>query len=318
MTGDLADGVEHDQPLRRDAVAAKAKHGTVRATQVPDLAKILFRNSDDDRQAFDAMRGLLLALGLAKQEKTQRSPQPVRGHLFFHNLTNLWACSNPRCNDLSCNDDERDRDRPTIGAIYANHRLTCSCGARVLDLIVCEVCGEVYLGGYKHIARNGSASATILTADEPDLEGMPERTMTSRKHNDYALLWPVDSWSNTQPQTERWTLRGNQRSWTKVRIDSSTGLVSYDVHAPGLDCYIYTVTDGNDQSPFPSLCACCDADYSHPERKIQTPLRNHRTGFQKASQVLAGALLREMPASTTRDATRKLVNSSTVGRMRQS
>lgn len=287
--------------------AAMEKHGTVRATQVPDLAEMLFKNSDADQQALDAMRGLLLALGLAKQDDTQRSPQPVRGHLFFHNLTNLWACSNPDCSDPSCHIEERDEDRPSIGAIYANHRLTCFCGARVLDLIVCEICGEVYLGGYKHIARNGSASATILTADEPDLEGMPERTMTNRSHNDYALLWPVDSWSNTQPQTERWTASSIQRSWQKVRFDPATGLVTYDVYAPGLDCYIYAVADENDEPSFPTRCACCDADYSHSRRIIQTPLRNHRTGFQKASQVLAGGLLREMPASTEREATRKLV-----------
>ena len=286
--------------------AAVARHGAVRATQVPDLAKILFRNADGE-QAFDAMRGLLLALGLAKQDTTQRSLQPVRGHLFFHNLTNLWACSNLACNDPSCNIEERGIDRPTIGAIYASHRLTCSCGARVLDLIVCEVCGEVYLGGYKHIARNGSASAIILTADEPDLEGMPERSMTNRNHNDYALLWPVDSWNNTQPQSERWTVGGNQRSWTKVRFDPATGQVSFNVHAPGTACYIYSVRDGNDEPSFPTRCACCDSDYSHSRRTVQTPLRNHRTGFQKASQVLAGGLLREMPASTEADVVRKLV-----------
>ena len=289
--------------------AAKETHGTVRATQVPHLAKILFRNSADEQQALDAMRGLLLALGLAKQEGLRRSPQPVRGHLFFHNLTNLWACSNPNCSDPICHIEERDKDRPTIGAIYANHRLTCSCGSRVLDLIVCEVCGEVYLGGYKHVALNGSASATILTADEPDLEGMPERTMTSRNHKDYALLWPVDSWSNTQPQTARWTVSRIQRSWKKVRMDPATGLVSYDVHAParGIECFMYTVSDGDDEPAFPTRCACCDADYSFSRRSIQTPLRNHRTGFQKASQVLAGGLLREMPAATDEDATRKLV-----------
>ena len=287
--------------------AAMAKHGSVRATQLPHLAEILFGNTDDHQQALDAIRGLLLALGLAKLDATQHSPQPVRGHLFFHNLTNLWACSNPACNNPNCRIEERDENRPTIGSLYASHRLTCSCGARVLDLIVCEICGEVYLGGYKHIAHNGSASATVLTADEPDLEGMPERTMTSRRHNDYALLWPVDSWSNTQPQTERWTAGRIQRSWQKVRFDPATGLVTHDVHARGLDCFIYTVADGNDEPSFPTRCASCDADYSHPRRTIQTPLRNHRTGFQKVSQVLAGGLLREMPASTEEDASRKLV-----------
>src|SRR5690606_539291 len=50
----------------------------------------------------------------------------------------------------------------------------------------------------------------------------------------------------------------------------------------------------------------CDADYRY-KKKNQTPLRNHRTGFQKACQVLASGLLREMPQPSEHDATRKLV-----------
>ena len=60
--------------------AAKSKYGSVRATQIPHLDKILFGSSGEEIS--DAMRGLLLALGLSKQEKNQRSPQPVRGHFF--------------------------------------------------------------------------------------------------------------------------------------------------------------------------------------------------------------------------------------------
>ena len=294
--------------------AARAKHGEVRATQVSHLDEKLFENVLGERIVSDSMRGLLLALGLAKRENTSRSPQPVRGHLFFHNLTNLWACSNPDCDNPSFNDEEREKDRPSIGAIYASHRLTCSCGSRVLDLIVCEVCGEVYLGGYRHFLQdtngNPRPGAMVLTADEPDLEGMPERTMNRRKHGDYALLWLVDNWECTQPQSESWTARRRKRSWTKAAFDPISGVVR--VRAPELkphetSCYIYEVEDGEDESPFPTRCASCDADYSHPKRIFQTPLRNHRTGFQKASQVLASGLLREVPTSTQDNTSRKLV-----------
>ena len=294
--------------------AAQANHGEVRATRVSDLDEKIFGNVHRARKVSDAMRGLLIALGLAKQESALRSPQPVRGHLFFHNLTNLWACSNPGCDNPNCNEEEREKDHPSIGAVYASHCLTCSCGSRVLDLIVCEVCGEVYLGGYKHflVDTNGNPrpGAMVLTADEPDLEGMPERTMNRRKHGDYALLWPVDSWELTQPQSASWTARGKRRGWTKAAFDPISGIVR--VRAPELkshetDCYVYESEDGEDETPFPTRCACCDADYSHPRRVFQTPLRNHRTGFQKASQVLAGALLREMPSSSQDRAARKLV-----------
>jgi len=150
----------------------------------------------------------------------------------------------------------------------------------------------------------------VLTADEPDLEGMPERTMNRRKHGDYALLWPVDSWERTQPQSASSMAKGTRRGWTKVAFDPISGVVQ--IRAPELKphetaCYVYDSEDGEDESPFPTRCACCDADYSHPRRVFQTPLRNHRTGFKKASQVLAGALLREMPSSSQDRAARKLV-----------
>jgi hypothetical protein len=92
-------------------------------------------------------------MGMSQQPATGRSPQPVRGHLFFHNLQNLWACSNPDCIAPGVNQEARSQadqtTRPTIGAIHDTHRISCSCGSRVLDLIVCEVCGDVFLGGYK-------------------------------------------------------------------------------------------------------------------------------------------------------------------------
>jgi len=293
--------------------AAQSRHGSVRAIQVPHLDEILFGGAGDSIS--DTMRGLLLALGLSKQEETKRSPQPVRGHLFFHNLLNLWACSNPNCTDINCDHQRRTQDQPSIGAIYANHRLTCSCGSRVLDMIVCEVCGEVYLGGFKHFPkdRNGyiTSAPMILTADEPDLEGMPERATTSRNHGQYALIWPVD-WRKTQPQTKDWNTPDIKQParWTKAAMDTVTGSVRVNATNIGeneIPCYIYTVTgNGAIESELPANCACCDADYRY-KKKNKSPLRNHRTGFQKACQVLAAGLLREMPQPTEHDATRKLV-----------
>ncbi len=290
--------------------AALSKHGSVRATQIPHLDQIIF--GDTGEEISDAMHGLLLALGLSKQEKSPRTPQPVRGHFFFHNLMNLWACSNADCTDISCDHTFRTEHQPNIGAVYANHRLTCSCGSRVLDLIVCEVCGDVYLGGYKHFPSDSSGKrirgAMVLTADEPDLEGMPDRSVTNRNHGQYALVWPVD-WQTTKPETDKWTVDGKGRRWTKAALDTVTGALRVsprDVKDNEIACYVYTIVEGELEPELPTKCACCDADYSRKENN-KSPLRNHRTGFQKASQVLAGGLLREMPTPTENVATRKLV-----------
>lgn len=155
------------------------------------------------------MRGLLLALGMSQRLNIGRSPQPVRGHLFFHNLQNLWACCNPTCKAVNPQRRQSDPTPPTVGAIYATHSLTCSCGSRVLDLLVCEVCGDVFLGGYKTTRRIGNTNVDILTPDQPDLEGIPDLVVLNQTYGNYRVFWPLPNetpaWS-TQPQDLEWEL----------------------------------------------------------------------------------------------------------------
>ena len=51
-------------------------------------------------------------------------------------------------------------------------------GGGVLDLIVCEVCGEPLLGGFRKGPKQQgypTDGAEILTADQPNLEDIPDR-----------------------------------------------------------------------------------------------------------------------------------------------
>ena len=62
-------------------------------------------------------------------------------------------------------------------------------------------------------------------------------------------------------------------------------------------------------SSMPEQCPRCDADYAR-RRTFKSPLRNHRTGFQKATEVLLSGLFREMTFGAPDgqpDPTRKLV-----------
>lgn len=310
--------------------ACQAQNGDVRPTKVTDLDRHLFFHGDtgggpaEPGSVSDAMRGLLLALGMSKLEATGRSPQPVRGHLFFHNLQNLWACSNPQCTDSRAivQEDRRNTPashRPTVGALYPSHRITCSCGSRVLDLIVCEVCGDVFLGGYRATETINGRSVEILTADQPDLDSMPDQVNLSQTHDKYAVFWPLphNQSGDVEPQDAEWTLDGMRRFWKRGTLDTSTGLLERSVAAharndqtkiPG---WVYHVADAHaaNIAARPSKCPRCDADYSR--RKVfQSPLRNHRTGFQKAAQVLATALFRELGSEVDGDSkysSRKLV-----------
>lgn len=296
--------------------ACQAVNSSVRATNVQDLDNQLFPGARGSNFVSDAMRGLLLAVGMS--QRAGRSPQPVRGHLFFHNLQNLWACCNPACTDSAVNPQRRQSDPtpPTVGAIHTTHSLTCSCGSRVLDLLVCEVCGDVFLGGYKTTRKIGTANIDILTPDQPNLEGIPDLVVLNQSYENYRVFWPLPNetpaW-NTQPQDPEWTHEKIKRKWVRAKLNRFTGVViqnSTPAQTDEIPGWLYQVVgnSADSQRALPSKCPRCDADYSRRD-KFPTPLRFHRTGFQKACQVLASGLLREMPAppTPTSRSSRKLV-----------
>ncbi|MEQ8960328.1 MAG: DEAD/DEAH box helicase, partial [Coleofasciculus sp. C2-GNP5-27] len=312
--------------------ACQAVNSSVRATNVQALDDQLFSGARGTDFVSDAMRGLLLAVGMSQLATTGRSSQPVRGHLFFHNLQNLWACCNPEC-DHTLVDRSRRQNAPippTVGAIYSTHSLTCSspaCGSRVLDLIVCEVCGDVFLGGYKTTRRINNTNVDILTPDQPNLEGIPDLVVLNQSYGNYGVFWPLPNetppWS-TQPQDLEWTLEGVRRRWVPARLNRTTGILiqlnrtqvqriqnnPQQLPPDEIPGWMYRVVGNraDEQRALPSKCPRCDADYGRRDR-FPTPMRFHRTGFQKACQVLASGLLREMPApaTSTSRSSRKLV-----------
>jgi Lhr-like helicase len=323
--GDALDSIGASDALRDacqevDAIKRQKSKGIVRATSVRDLDDQLFPHQRvEDKLVSDSMRGFLLSLGMSSLSSNGRSPQPVRGHLFFHNLQKLWACTNPDCTDPSVNHERRksDRNPPTIGAVHANHSLTCSCGSRVLDLIVCEVCGEVLLGGYKatrQIGNNGK-SIEILTPDQPNLEGIPDQVALDQRYDNYRVFWslPHDkpNWS-TQPQDLEWSADKINRKWIKAKLNRVTGVLDPTPTPPKssdeISGWLYQVVgDHPNVAALPTKCPRCDADYGKREI-LPSPLRIHRTGFQKSCQVIARGLFREMPVPLPNSrSSRKLV-----------
>jgi len=285
--------------------ASLDNEGNVRPRQAPFLDSQLFPEVAGPVGISDALRGLLLALSMSRLEATGRSAQPLRGHLFFHTLHNLWACCNPACDDAGVLAEDRDSlpstARPPIGALHTSHRLICSCGSRVLDLIVCEVCGDVFLGGYRAEKSHGNQKLVILTADQPDLEQMPDRVNLAQSYDKYALFWPQPRIAGAEPvlpQDLEWEANKIARRWMRAKLNHTTGVLRVDAVPPTADevpGWLYHMAGGKTvgQAAMPNKCPRCDSDYQH-RRTFKTPLRNHRTGFQKAAQVLASALFREM------------------------
>ncbi|GHG09711.1 hypothetical protein GCM10017783_22760 [Deinococcus piscis] len=282
---DLAQGLQDaDIPEALRAACWDEKLG-VRATSSINLAAKLFpQYADPDK----ALRGTLLALASTKHV------QAVRAHLFFQNVQNLWVCVNAGCGRQS----QEGEAEAQVGRIHSTHRLTCDCGSRVLDLLVCEVCGEVFLGAHRKSTHD---KEKILSADRSDLEGIPDQ-MDNRTYGRYAVLWPVENHDIT-PANPDYDWNRRERRWQSHYLEKATGLIvprlpkgeSPNQFQP---VWLYSIVsrqaaDADYESAFPPICPACDSDYRRREI-LPTPIRHHRTGFQKAAQVLASTLMREV------------------------
>ena len=193
------------------------------------------------------------------QSKTQKGYLlPLRVHFFFRAINGLWACSNPYC---ECLNEKHKFNNRLLGKFYKSPRSICSCGHNILELIICENCGEAYLGGYI-INRGGR---TYLSVDKP----------IGSQFCQYAILW----------QSE-----GDYKGWTKVQYNSETGEFKKHPHGE----YLLHEQKTDKDTRFPSECPQCEIEYRIENANSFTPLKRHSTGLQKVNQVLADSLVRTM------------------------
>lgn len=230
------------------------------------------------------VRELLGALSRAKTGPGPEDPAllPIRVHLFFRNLQGLWVCSDSACRRL-----------------FRRPRLVCDCGARVLDVVICRHCGELFLGGYR--ARD-DAGRDVLVHDQPPLERLGGSQGFKRRCADYAVFWPFPE----KPLRRNWTEqvrpgpgagggrerhedRSIRKSWVRACLDPGLGEI---VRAGVPNGWLYRIADlseNGDENAFPTYCPRCDA--GSPAMRYP-PLSLHMTGVQKVNQVLGDGILR--------------------------
>lgn len=118
------------------------------ARSLSEIADHVWDSASDPVMKRMATAGLLAAGTLAREASDDPDAMPLlpsRLHTVFRGLPGLWACLDPNCKSIP---GEFLGERP-FGRLYAQPREWCEapCGARVLEVFVCHVCGIVYLGG---------------------------------------------------------------------------------------------------------------------------------------------------------------------------
>lgn len=188
---------------------------------------------------------------------------PIRAHFFFRSVNGMWACSCKDCKDV---DSKHYFDKRNVGRFYKRPRTVCNCGNKVLEVSLCENCGEIFLGGYIQ-ERDGKK---FLSIEKPIAE----------KFTSYGVLWK-DS------EVE------SHEGWVRVDYNPMNG--EYRENPDGLYCL--HIQESDSVPAFPSKCPQCEISYRVQDKDSLTPIRKHATGLQKVNQLMADGMIRSMKRS---------------------
>jgi ATP-dependent helicase YprA (DUF1998 family) len=271
----------------------------------------------DDTPEVAGSAGQGVVASVARSTGPNNAPiLPLRIHVFFRNVQGIWACTNPQCTEVTRTDADIQ-----VGRLFDRAVTTCPCGSRVLEMLYCEPCGDVFLGGYRRELRPGVWS---LVPDDPNIQKAPDHSASDRQYSNYAVYWPAQTTRGLlTPQNDSWTLDKIERKWRKATYEHRTGEIGLATRGPSATGWIYYVPSlhpvaspraaatPSAQNDRPAVCPRCEANWS--KLASAAPIRTQRTGFQKTAQVLTDSLLREIapiPEGVSRaaeDSRRKLV-----------
>lgn len=275
-----------------------------KATAASVLDVALFPGLARDEDTYSApFYGLLRAIDVAGG--TTGLPR-LRCHLFFRNVPGVWACSDPEC-PLA----EPGPDR-AVGKLFRVPRHRCDCGARVLELHYCQVCGEVFLGGYlaPALVPGTPLQQAHLLTDIGDLDSVPDQARVGRTCLNFALYWPQPPSTHSIDDTSWSRDNGTYKfAFKAARYQPKSGELRVMVEdATG---WVFTVRSTNIEAaevpPYPIVCPQCDSDWEMwssgearrpvtDRSRTRSPIRSMGTGYEKVVQVLMNSLLRSLLA----------------------
>ncbi|WP_328771320.1 DEAD/DEAH box helicase [Streptomyces sp. NBC_00286] len=303
-----------------DALAlALAPGGKPQAQPLSRLAARLFPGLPSEGEKANALHGVLRSLGSASDPALPK----LRTHMFFRNIDGIWACSDPECPDVPVDKHPQRR----VGRLFRAPASRCSCGARVLELLYCQNCGDLMLGGFTNPALLGKATFRgSLHTDFPDFDQLPDDATGTASAGNYIVYWPRKS--ELGLEKSEWTgSESNQGAKATFQFRTSryhpgTGRLANDkAEYTGWSFHVVPEKGKDGRLPldirglkaFPTRCPACGDDWEmkrardpktgamkpigleDPARLRSAPVRRMRTGFDKLNQVLTTEALGHMP-----------------------
>jgi hypothetical protein len=281
--------------------------GSLKARPMPlsTICRNLF--AEDSEAAVRALRGLLVIRGLGDSFHTwYPDAKPLetvsfRVHLFFRSIEGLFA---PAL--LPANANGSTGDSRLFGSLTVERglRFTKVDGRerRLLELVYCECCGELFFGGMKGKRRD--SSVLELLPIDPDLDGLPDSASSQLFEELSAEMFGV-FWPRETVPPPGGTLSAALTDWRRASLDPATGVVRiaktqfnpwaqldeihgyfYERNTNRLDQHQRSASDPGSCVPY--ACPACGTSYERRKRGYRlSPLRNFRAGFAKTTQLLA-------------------------------
>ena len=201
--GDTGARLAVDHELGARLINGCRREEEVIAAPAADLAAAL--DPHDADRAPRTLTGALSAIAAA-------GILPVRAHLFFRTSAGWWACSDPTCGAV----DRARFDDPArpVGKIYPEPRIRCECGARCLDLLCCQTCGELLLGGYSKSPTRSAAAGSTCCPTGPTSKRSPTARSPTRPTTTTRSIGPTRSAAARGETTgPRRTTSSRSRRW---------------------------------------------------------------------------------------------------------
>jgi len=279
-----------------DEAVAAACHAdgspdVLRATPLPLVATNMF-GRDGHEQVLDEVLAALGAAPAADQI-------PFRSHLLLRSMRGIWACVDPDCGAA-------DRTGSGVGKLFPRPQHFCDCGGRVLELLYCDHCGDLGLGGYV-VAANGR-EGVYLAATPPDATDASAKLVFRRPANTY--VWyrpgadvPVEKWDHPGPSDSKIKLTFN-----KVELHPRLGYLDLAAgsNATGLTLGYSGCPSGWYPPALPSMCPSCghkDTQQRFRHGVVRSPIRAHTQGTDQAVQLLVSQVVRSVSATSTPEKT---------------
>lgn len=255
----------------------------------------------------EALRGFFIFRADEEVNKCCSDPYPkklprFRFHQYFRYVDGLWGELTPPVARSGKNDsvigDVMFHARP----IHNQHR--------VLEMMRCECCGELFVGGNVPHSIDRSRDNITLSLNCSELDKIPNRNPTpmvqNKKYNEYAVFWPTKQDKdikeeeiklNNYPYKDANRSLGNVK-WEKAWLnpfDGTCTVINKSGESNWIEGYLYLTNALEDIPALPAVCPHCDKDYRKRQYTF-SPIRNFRTGIKRNNQILSKELIYQLPA----------------------